>query len=504
MRKAIITALAAVFAAFGTAWAVPPGFFNAAIPIPVTSLANSGTPILFQHISTSTNPAGLGISGHAFVMHTEPLPANTVAVIGVTALASKTVTVSSTLNASWTNVCSATGGTGNLKAWVFVANEGATGGVDTVTVGVGTSATQPVQFDLTFWENINTSSITGGSLCSASGGITPSSGVISPGSFTPTNNNANGGNVIWTYVAPCANVGSNTSAWTAGTGFTLLNAEIIWTNDQGFPQAAQYEVQTTAASVTPSISETGDSTGCFNSASVALAVANNSATAPSTIHVAGIFHESVTGWTSPGTMNVQIPFKGNLRVATFTWPGMSPNGGAGTITSITSSDSCNFTAATNTTSGGNNIWYAQGCSACPTCTVSLVWTGTESEPQMSFRIYDVQNALSSSYQNSISQAAFSCGTTVTDAPTFTPTGASSGLTIEVTGNGNGPITGFASGAPTGAVFDLWTFTGQNDTDLADNADSSNHLYYSSTAAQNWNFTKTNGGDECYDAAAAFN
>jgi hypothetical protein len=181
---------------------------------------------------------------------------------------------------------------------------------------------------------------------------------------------------------------------------------------------------------------------------------------------------------------------------------MSPGGGPGSITAIASSDGCNFTKTGG--SGGANVWYAQSCSPCPTCTAIMTWTGAYAASQGSFRYYDVENAQASSFQNAATSATFACGTSVTDAPTFTPTGASSGLVLQVLGDGNGPITGFASGAPSGAVFDLWTFAGQTDSDVADNADASNHLYYSSIATENWNFVKTNGNDQCYSAAAAFN
>jgi hypothetical protein len=89
---------------------------------------------------------------------------------------------------------------------------------------------------------------------------------------------------------------------------------------------------------------------------------------------------------------------------------------------------------------------------------------------------------------------------VTDAPTFTP---SSGVNMVIgwLGNGNGPVTVVSS--PSGAIFDLWTFSGQTDSDLADNADATSHLYTTSTSSENWNYTKTNGADSCYYGAAAF-
>jgi hypothetical protein len=469
---------------------------------PATLTVNAvgaATPIMFQHIASSANPAGDGISGHAFVFRTEKLPANTVAVMGVSAPSNITVSISDTLAGSWSAAqCVATGG--GVNSAVFVQALGAAGGTDTITINVGSANIQPVQFDVTFWQNINTSSPANGSHCA--GSLSPAGGgLISPGSFTPTtNNDASGGNVIWNYTPICSLVaGSNPSSWAAASGFTLLNGDIIWANNIGFPEASQYYVQTTSAAVTPSITATGDTADCFNSASVALAVANGGASAPSTVHVAKIIHEAYITFSSPGTQKVQFPTMGNLRVATFTWANGCPGAGAGCIGSLSSSDGCAWTL--QIPNGGAGIAYAQNCSPCPTCTLNLVYTGGQQLPQASFRLYDVQNAGAASFQNIVGNQG-PCGTSVTDSPTITPSGASSGLMIAALGNGNGPITAVTS--PSGAVFDLWTYAGQTDSDLADNADASSHLYYSSAATQNWNYTKTNGNDQCYWAAAAFN
>jgi hypothetical protein len=70
------------------------------------------------------------------------------------------------------------------------------------------------------------------------------------------------------------------------------------------------------------------------------------------------------------------------------------------------------------------------------------------------------------------------------------------------GDTDGVVTGLTS--PTGAVFDLWTFNGENGVDMSENADFSGHLYYSSTAQQNWDYTKTASSDTCYWEAAIFN
>jgi len=471
--------------------------------VPVVAL--SATPIMFQHIASSTNPTGNGIAGHAFVFHTERLPPHATAVMGVTVPHGITVTMRDTLVGAWSApVCKQDAGTGLAATYLFVQPLGAAGGTDAITIGVGSSDTQPVQFDLTIFENIATSSPANGSHCPSGGNLMPnSSGVINPGSFTPTtNNDANGGNVIWNYTPICSTYAAwNASSFKAASGFNLLNGDVIWTSNQGFPEASQYYVQTTRASVTPAITASGENGGgdCFNSVSVALKVANQGATAPATIHVAKIIHESFITLLSPGKKTVLFPTMGNLRVATFTWQGGCPSAGAGCLAGLSSSDNCAWKLLGG--AGGDSvIAYAQNCLPCPACTLTLSLSGTQVLSQGSFRLYDVEHAKSSSYQNSAGDMG-SCDTSVTNAPTITPHGAGSGLVIAALGNGNGPVTAIKS--PTGAVFDLWTFADQTDSDLADNADASSHFYFSSTAAQNWAYTKAHAGDECYWEAAVF-
>ncbi|HUN74849.1 MAG TPA: hypothetical protein VMU40_10075 [Steroidobacteraceae bacterium] len=436
------------------------------------------------------------------MFHTESLPANTVAVMGVSAPASTSVTISDTLVGAWsTFVCNANASGGSAAAWVFVQPLGASPGTDTITINVGSSNTQPVQFDITFWQNISTSSPANGSLCA--GNLTAGSGgLVTPGSFTPTaNNDSNGGNLIWNYTPICStNAMGNPSKWVAATGFTLLNGDIIWSNDQGFPEASQYYLQSAQASTSPSITATGDTADCFNSVSVALKVADNGASAPTKIHVAKIIHESYITFSSPGTQHVQFPTVGNLRVLATTWPSGAPGSGAGSLTGVSSSDGCSW-AELNPGNGGAVMFYAQNCSPCATCTLSLTYSGGQTLPQASFRLYDVQNALASSFQNFVGNSGSCTDPTTTDAPSITPMGASSGLVIADNGIGTGPITGVSS--PSGAVFDLWTFAGQSDSDLADNADGQAHYYFSSAAQQNYDWSEGEGNQDCYWIAAVF-
>lgn len=144
------------------------------------------------------------------------------------------------------------------------------------------------------------------------------------------------------------------------------------------------------------------------------------------------------------------------------------------------------------------LGHAQNCALCPVCTVTLHFTRSGST-QGGFWLFDVQNAASSSYQNEASGNS-ACGTTLNNAPTITPSGASSGLAIVASGIGTG--SGLSVTSPIGAIFDLWTFTGQTDADTADNADLLGHYYFSSTATQNWDWTLY-APSSCYWVGAIF-
>lgn len=69
---------------------------------------------------------------------------------------------------------------------------------------------------------------------------------------------------------------------------------------------------------------------------------------------------------------------------------------------------------------------------------------------------------------------------------------------------DGPGLGLAPGAPTGAVWDLTTYSGENDNDLMENADALAHFYTTTTSVENWNWTITpNSNNSCSSEAVAF-
>lgn len=465
---------------------------------PKASSGGAPTPTLIQHVASSTNPVGIGTAWSGFQMPVQPTGSGDTVLLAFTYPHGKTISsitdsASDTISATG-YACQADAGTGNNITRIYVLQP--TAGTTWLKVAFS-STVIPFNYVISEYNNI-VSTTAQGTLCTAA--ITPGTGgSIGPGSFTPTNNNGTGGNLLWNYDAICGAASGNPTNWVPATNWTLLHGDIIWTSDQGFPEAGENYVQTTSASISPSITATGDTADCFNSATVALKIGTAGIAAPTTIHVAKIIHESSASFTSPGSEKVLFPTVGNLRVVALGWPDGCPGAGAGCVTNVTSSDGCSFTKAQHV-SGADEIWYAQNCSPDPSLSVTLTWTGSQTTPQFSFRMFDVENAAASSFANETGSGTVSCGTSLTNAPSITPS-VSAGLTIDEIFNGNGPITTVSS--PTGAENDLVIITSGTDIDLMDNADFAGHAYFSSNAVQNWDVTKAHGSDTCSWEAAVF-
>jgi len=457
--------------------------------------SGGGAPVLIQHIASSANPVGLGISGNNFNI---PLP-NTVLggdalVLAMTFPHGNTSTVTDSLGQSWPAATIVKdGGAGNYLTQVYVLC-GAVGGNETIHVAL-TSASIPFEYTVSEFNNVATTGCVDGSVGGTN--ITPSSAVISPGAFTPgTNNDANGGHVIWSYTAISTNASGNPTSWTPATGFTLLDGDIAWVNKQGFPHASQWTLQTANAAVTPSITSTGDSSDSFNSVAVALKVASAGGTMPSGIHINKILHLT---WAAvpASTLNLQLPTTGNLRVLAF--PGGS---NLSNITSVTDSEGGTWILK-EASADSPQIWYSANRPANPGLIVSLHSSG--SSPTDSVRFFDIQGAAASPFDVFAGTASTDCtsATTINNQPTITPSGANE-LVIATMGIGDGPGLGLASGAPSGAAWDLVTYAGELDLDLMENADALGHLYTTSGAVENWNWKITpNGTNSCFAAAIAF-
>jgi hypothetical protein len=302
---------------------------------------------------------------------------------------------------------------------------------------------------------------------------------------------------VWSYAAISSPAGGNPTSWTPASGFKLLDGDIAWINKQGFPHASQWFIQAQQASVTPNLTATGDTVETYNSAAVSLRVGVGGSGAPSGIHINKIIHETWVALSSGTTLRLQLPTTGNLRVLAF-----AASQTLFPITSITDSDNSVWTMK-QTNGDSAQIWYAPNRPANPGLIVSIHTSGAS--PTDSTRFYDVQGAAASPFDVAAGtdQTACSSQTTINNMPTITPTGVNE-LVIATMGIGNGPGLGLASGAPSGSVWDLTTYTSEVDTDLMENADAQAHLYATSTAAEHWNWTITpNGDNSCSAEAVAF-
>ena len=148
------------------------------------------------------------------------------------------------------------------------------------------------------------------------------------------------------------------------------------------------------------------------------------------------------------------------------------------------------------------IWYSANTTPNPNLTVTIHGAGG---PTITVLFYDISGAAANPLDVAagVPSTDVSNQTTVNNMPSITPTTAN-GLVIAVMGLGQGPGLGLNTGAPTGAVFDLVTYTGELDLDLMENADGQAHFYNASTATVNWNWLITaNPNNSAFATAVAF-
>ena len=311
------------------------------------------------------------------------------------------------------------GGANNYTTAIYVRC-GSTGGSETITVGLSGSVL-PFEYTVSEFSNVAASNCVDGSVGGAN--LSPSSaGVINPGSFTPlTNNNAEGGHVIWNYTALSSPAGGNPTSWSPAGGFTLLDGDIAWINKQGFPHASQWSIQTQQAAATPSITSTGDTADTFNSASVSLLAASAGGAAPSGIHINKIIHQTWVALSSGATLRLQLPTTGNLRILAF------PAGQNNIqITSITDSDNSAWSLE-QTNGDSAQIWYAANRPANANLIVSIHTSGAS--PTNSARFFDVQGAAASPLDVAAGTDLTPCSsqTTIANQPTITRRARTSSL-----------------------------------------------------------------------------
>jgi len=204
---------------------------------------------------------------------------------------------------------------------------------------------------------------------------------------------------------------------------------------------------------------------------------------------------------------LQLPSQGNLLVFTTNQNSVIDLAAAGAVTD-------NAAAACG---GSNNtwvrktlgtdtpqIWHATGpANTCNSLKVTLHIPTTSSGSPCTVNMYDITGAAASAYDTGTtcnaaqgtdngacgSACAGSCGqpnvTALNHQTDITP-GTASGLVFAALVIGTGPMG--VTTAPAGAIDDFVHYNGETDRDLICNADGMQHLYNTSSAAENWTWT----------------
>ena len=259
------------------------------------------------------------------------------------------------------------------------------------------------------------------------------------------------GDLIYSYGFD-ANTNGATNGIAAGSGFTLLSADLFVGN------FAQYAVQPSAGLVSPSVAVSG-STNPFNAVAIGLRAAN-AGTAPGPgIRIVHVYHVL----QRPG-IPVQFPSSGNLIVLNTAF---SPY--QGNVADVSSTPA-------NTPDNAPQVWYAAMANTSPDLRLTLTLAGATS-----IVMYDVAGAADAPNDAAAGIPQIwqtnEANADLVDFPVITPAEPNE-LVFGVMGNGLGPSTGMVG---SGFVFDTITYGGEIDRDSMDNADGYAH-YFSSSAA----------------------
>ena len=208
----------------------------------------------------------------------------------------------------------------------------------------------------------------------------------------------------------------------------------------------------------------------------ALKVASAGGTVPNGIHVNKILH--FTQGQGGGTLNLQAPVTGNLRVLAFSL--------AGSVSSITDNDTgSSWTIEPQSDNPAAVIAFSPNRGPLSMLSLTVHW-GSINYPT-SMRFFDVQGAAAAPFDAvaSVPSNVACAAPSVANSPTITPT-TTNGLTIAGMPFGQGPGTGVTG--PPNAIWDLTNYTGESDFDSMENADAVGHFYNPTLAAESWTWT----------------
>ena len=417
-------------------------------------------PTLVQNLSSYTNRDAE--VGNDFIINlANPSLANNCLILALTNAYSptRTISVSDDKGNTWTKGPH-TDFVANTQTTTIYYALGVVAGTQTITIHFD-AAIFNVHATVSEWYNIATSAAANGS-SAASDVASP----VSPGTFTPGNNDANGGNLIYHHAiaipgaGSLGNLASTVSAITVGTGFTLASA------NRQLASISQYSVQTTAAAINPTL--TVGEADHFNTIAIALRAAV-AGTAPSTrgIRVQNVQH-TFHPWS--GSTTVNLPSSGNLLALT-----APVNTGQDAITGVSDSKGNSWTKVAGESLDSPQFWYAVNAAPASDLTISFNLANNTALVVMAWDIIGAATAPFDKFAEATGAQALA-GDDITGAPLITPTTAN-GLVFGLVNEYTGPPTSMIGA---GYVADHIFYAGQTDSSLMDMGDGTAHIYNTDT------------------------
>ncbi len=386
-------------------------------------------------------------------------------------------TISDNNGNSWIGTLQKTvvGGSNNTTVWVL---PNANAGLTKIKITFG-SAQQPVWFECQEWSGIATASPTNGTAGTAD--VTAPN--LACGSFTPGNNNTNGGNVVLAFFYS-ADMNAGPSIWTKAGNFDLMQGNAIWlpTYPQGYPASSAYFIQSTSAAINPGITATS-ATDNYNCVAVALKASPGAGTPrPAGIRIVKSIKQ-IAPERTVSSVTLNFPTTGNLRVFCST-------GGDSGFSSVTDSEGNTWTRG-SLSSDLPPVFYWKN--ATPNSNLHVTLNFTETSTNMDGWFVDIANAATGTLIGGTGFAEPTVppggGSVISHMPDITPT-ATNSLILTVLTNGLGPT--FTCTGPTGAVMNNVEFSGsgtlEGDSGTVNSGDACASLHNTSTAAQNWAWT----------------
>ena len=429
-------------------------------------------PALVQNLSTYTNRDGE--AGNDFIVNLPtPTLANNCLILALTNAYSptRTILVSDDKSNTWTAGPHVDFVANNETTTIFFAL-GVAGGSQKITIHFDASI-YDVHATVSEWTNIATAAAANGS-----SGASDVASPVSAGSFTPGNNDANGGNLIYQHaiaipgVGALGNLTSTVSGVTAGAGFTLASA------NRQLASISQYTIQTTAAAINPTLTVTqGSGTDHFNTIAIAFKAAAAGTAPASGIRIQNMQH-TFHPW--PGSSTVNLPSSGNLLALT-----APVNTGQDAITSVRDSKGNAWTKVAGESLDSPQVWYAVNATPGSDLTISFNVANNTGIIVIAWDIAGASTAPFDKFTEATGAQAHA-GDDITNAPLITPSTAH-GLVIGLVNEYTGPPTSMIGA---GYVADHVYYAGETDSSLMDMGDGTAHIYNSDTSQLSFGWHQT--------------